>query len=569
MATQTTSGLSYAFYLGDGVSTTFALGFEFLKESHVNVLVDGELQVAGSHYNITNGDVVFVEPPDGGADIRLVRITPRDFDVREVDFKSFGTITEDQMDTNQKQIWFLIQEALESDSQGNVRPSANYIGWDDLRLRWTAARDGADQRLGDLAPPEDDDEAATKGYVDDVAEWGFAGMPQHWGFEALSSTTNYTLTDGPNLNQNYLIVAVQGVLQTPGVDFFVTPGDPHSTLSFNVPLTAGQSISVQNFGRARFLNSVILGANSVGTSHLQDFSVTALKLADGSVTTPKLADLAVTEGKLADAAVTNAKLANGSVTYNKIVHALFSLPLGGTHHRFLRVNKDTGALEVVEVNVDDLPDWLNELANVRITQLAVPNTSLNVGGHRIINCGWPLAGNDVAVRGWVESLLGTGLGPKIDLLADYTLGAEDPWFTPFSGTAPAWLSDSTYLHYQVVVTMPRYSLPGGGNNFGVGVQLEQSSAWQTVALAGSSAVLGSVGVMSFRLWQPRNSGTYPQATIEWGVPLGGQAINPGAFTGIRFGLGVAATPNATPTIGGPHNVPGGARMLIYGHKALV
>jgi hypothetical protein len=460
MATPTYSGLSYTFYNGDGSTTNFGTLFNYIEESHITVTVDGVAQDQGTDYEVLNEAIVFTTAPPSGDEVRIRRVTPRQYSARAVDFKSFGAITETEMDLNQKQVWYLIQEALEEDDGGDINPNAEYLQWDATAGVWTAVRGGSNQRIANVEAPDTGTDAATKAYVDDIAEFGVAGVPQSWEFTGTGSTGDFTLTGGAYLNANYLVVAIEGVVQRPITDFNVIAGSANSTLSFGANFPAnGTVISVQNFGKARFLNTLLLSENSVGSFEIKTDGVTAANLADDAVDTAALQDSAVTTAKINDLAVTEGKLADESVTFDKIKETGFITAPGGTFDRYLKVDKDTGAVSVSTALAADLSDWLTELGNVALNQIGVPTGALDLNNQRITNLLTPSVADDAATKDYVDTVVGAGTGSKIDLvytaLASGTSVGVNTAYNLWTGGAPSWY-DSQYLFYTVVITDIRW-----------------------------------------------------------------------------------------------------------------
>ena len=466
MATPTYSGLSYTFYNGDGSTTNFGTLFNYIEETHITVTVDGVAQDQGTDYEVLNEAIVFTTAPPSGEEVRIRRVTPRQYSARAVDFKSFGAITETEMDLNQKQVWYLIQEALEEDDGGEINPNAEYLQWDSTAGVWTATRGGSNQRIANVDAPDTGTDAATKSYVDDIAEFGVAGVPQSWEFTGTGSTGDFTLTGGAYLNANYLVVAIEGVVQRPITDFTVVAGSANSTLSFGTNFPAsGTVISVQNFGKARFLNTLILSENSVGSLEIKTDGVTAANLADDAVDTGAIQDAAVTTAKINDLAVTEGKLADESVTFDKLKETGFITAPGGSFDRYLKVDKDTGDISVSTALASDLSDWLTELGNVALTQIGVPTTTLDLNNQRITNLLTPSVADDAATKDYVDNVVGAGTGSKIDqvytaLVSGTTISGSSTAFGLWSGSAPSWY-DSQYLFYTVVITNIRWGGDGG------------------------------------------------------------------------------------------------------------
>lgn len=454
MATPTYSGLSYTFYNGDGSTKNFGTPFSYIDKAHITVTVDNVTKTEGTDYEILNEATIFTTAPAASAEIRIRRVTPRQYSARAVDFKSFGSITETEMDLNQKQVWFLIQEALEEDDGGEINPNAEYLQWDPTAAVWTAIRSAALQRISNVDSPSTATDAATKGYVDDIAEYGIAGIPQAWEFSGTGATGDFLLSGGVDINAYYLVVAIEGVVQRPNVDFSVTPGNPASTLTFGANFPAnGTSISVQNFGKARFLNTLIISENSVGSFEIKTDGVTAVNLADNAVDTAAVVDAAVTTDKVADAAVTEAKIADDSVSFDKLKDTGFVSPAPlGSFDQYLRVDRNTGNITVSSALTSDLSDWLSALGNVPLSTFAAPTTNLNLNSKLINNLATPATGTDAATKAYVDAQTTAGTGSKIDLV--YTIGGlpTSNYINTWSGGVPAWHDPTTYLYYTVTLT---------------------------------------------------------------------------------------------------------------------
>ena len=555
MATARFSGLSYIFYDSDG-STTYPLGFGFLDSSHVRVYVDGDLKLSGDYYNIVNGSCVFLTAPANGSELRMIRRTPREFQDREVDFKSWGSITETQMDRNQLQIWYLIQEAIETDDTGTVNPEAEYLSWNNATSQWDGIRLSGVRPIGNIASPTSSDQVATKGYVDDIAEFGATGMPQSWSFETVASTNSYTLSGGSYLDARYLIVSIEGIIQIPNVDFTITGGDPNSSIVFETIPTVGQTVAVQNFGKTRFLNSLVLGANTIATVALQNGSVTTEKIADSAVTSGKLATASVGATKLAAGAVGTAALTDESVTFNKLKEVGFVTAPGGSRDYYLKVDPNTGNLSVDLAEVDDLSDWATEIGNVRLSQLAAPNTSVSMGSQRITELADPTAPQDAATQAYVLGQTGTG-DSKIVQLYDYTAPSASFTMDFIPTSNPAWFQDSTYLYYQVIVSS--FSWPGGGKVF---FNFYQAGVWrEEYWVSGLDRFPTSEyrGAWSFLVTNPRSPAHRPTAFAQSGLSTE-RTVNSVHQTGAATGMRLRAEST---------NIAADCRFQIYGHKANV
>ena len=69
-------------FTGDGTKAEFTLGFPFLNQSHLRVIVNGVLKVLGTDYTVTdptspkNATIKFVNAPTNGHSIKVYRNTP-------------------------------------------------------------------------------------------------------------------------------------------------------------------------------------------------------------------------------------------------------------------------------------------------------------------------------------------------------------------------------------------------------------------------------------------------------------------------------------------------------------
>jgi hypothetical protein len=553
MATPTYSGLSYTFYNGDGSTTNFGTLFNYIEESHITVTVDGVAQDQGTDYEVLNEAIVFTTAPPSGDEVRIRRVTPRQYSARAVDFKSFGAITETEMDLNQKQVWYLIQESLEEDDGGDINPNAEYLQWDATAGVWTAVRGGSNQRIANVEAPDTGTDAATKAYVDDIAEFGVAGVPQSWEFTGTGSTGDFTLTGGANLNANYLVVAIEGVVQRPITDFTVIAGSSNSILSFGANFPAnGTVISVQNFGKARFLNTLLLSENSVGSFEIKTDGVTAANLADDAVDTAALQDSAVTTAKINDLAVTEGKLADESVTWDKIKETGFITPPGGSFDRYLKVDKDTGAVSVSTALAADLSDWLTELGNVALNQIGVPSSNLNMNNKRINNLQTPGVSGDAATKGYVDSAVGSGTDSKVELVYTASLDAVNPTRTLWSGGTPSWVS-SDYMYYTLVLSQLRWD--GNAASY-IYFQISSNGTdWQNL----------------YRHSYDRGNSTDFLTTTEYTLTLPTDSSRKASMLalgdgGDMYSHTIYGVPAYLRLNRDNTDIPAGTRLIIYGHK---
>ena len=438
---------SYKTHSGDAAEDTFAISVDYLEEAHLKVYVDDTLQVDPTHYSVVGSDVVFVSPPAAGTNNVLIqRVTPRDWPGRGVDFSIQTFLERGVLDTNQKWIWYLLQEAHETDDAGKVTPTGpEYIRYDSVRNEWDAGRSAVDTRLGGLADPTSNDDAATKKYVDDVSTWGTSGIPQVFNLTGDGGPT-YLLNDGADVETEMCVVAVENgssvlEIQQPLADFNITKGSPNSTLVFASAVTATRRISVINLGKAR--GTLSIGDGTIETRHLADLAVTTGKLAADAVDSAQIADDAVDSEHLAPAAVDAAALDAAIVALaNLKVTGFTSAPGGGTDQALL-IGEGTGDLLQRVLAHADISDFAAGVVAQKLNSMTVPDGSVDLNSQKIVSLLDPTAAQDAATKAYVDGL-GSTNDAQITRVANETLGAgANEWQI---GTG--WIS-SSYDWYQV------------------------------------------------------------------------------------------------------------------------
>lgn len=101
--------LSYVRYTGDGVTKQYTLSFPYLSKDHVYVRVNSENK---TFTWLNDSTVVLDDVPASGADIMIYRNTPKDDHL--VKFKAGTGFREQDLNTMNTQVFYLVQEALES-----------------------------------------------------------------------------------------------------------------------------------------------------------------------------------------------------------------------------------------------------------------------------------------------------------------------------------------------------------------------------------------------------------------------------------------------------------------------
>jgi hypothetical protein len=374
---------SYSQYAISG--TTYSVTFDYLKESHITVYVDEALQSSG--WSVVGSNVVFDTEPTGTT-VTIRRTTPKTLATQLVDFADGAVLTENDLDTAQRQLLYIAQEAFERDKDDNILPDVAYLPYGTTDGKWDAAVSGNAKPLKNLLDDLDSTSAATRGYVESLSLYGVVGNPKTFTGTLATGEATYTLTGMGSqtyIDASMLVVSMGGVLQVPGTDYSIAGTDDGGDAQIVFSPTpgsgdAGTTFSVVNFGSAR-LGGVAEG--SVETEGLADDAVTAAKLADSptssasrAVSADHIQDSAVTTTRIADDAVTAAKLATDSVTGDAI--AADSITFGelkatdfytgsyaGSAPYVLRI-ASTGDLTAGPLDGTEIPNLSNAVASLPI-----------------------------------------------------------------------------------------------------------------------------------------------------------------------------------------------------------
>tara|TARA_R100000951_G_scaffold64886_1_gene54763 strand:- start:1254 stop:2936 length:1683 start_codon:yes stop_codon:yes gene_type:complete len=243
--------LTYEVYTAAAGQTDFAVSFPYITPSHIKCSIDGAVITTFS-VNTSTNILTLNTAAGGGEKIRVFRQTPgRTTGDAEllVDFQNGSVLTESELDTSQRQLLFLAQEAQETGQAAlPVDAFGNY--------------DAGSKRIVNLAASANDNDAVRKSYVDDLALFGQAASdPQAWtvlGDEFTGNTGDITyVLENPtpfSANENLFIVALEGYLQRPQLDFTITELLGVYTLTLKMgtlTIDADAIITVQNFGVAR------------------------------------------------------------------------------------------------------------------------------------------------------------------------------------------------------------------------------------------------------------------------------------------------------------------------------
>jgi microcystin-dependent protein len=140
---------SFAQYAGDGSNTIFSVPFPYLSKTHVIVSVNGVETTAFTW--LTSASIQLTTAPSAGAVVDIRRKSSRD--ARLVDFQDASLLTEEILDQDANQHFYLAQEAFD-DADNSVQ------------LALDGVFDAESKRIKNVAEPTSLQDAVTKNYVD-------------------------------------------------------------------------------------------------------------------------------------------------------------------------------------------------------------------------------------------------------------------------------------------------------------------------------------------------------------------------------------------------------------------
>ncbi len=217
---------SYVIYTGNGATDAYSIPFPFIAESHVVVKLDGVTLEQLTDYTISVSTLTFLSTPANGAEIVISRFTPRDEPL--VDFVDGATLTAADLDMALLQAFYVGQEVYESSLQ---KDPVNY--------------DAGSVRIVNVDDPVDDQDVATKNYVDDTTPHK-SGTITNNGLAYWNGTTGLslkgatiTVSGGDTLENVAAIEAVLGTFTAANISTL-----SGSTGTFTATLTLGAELAL-------------------------------------------------------------------------------------------------------------------------------------------------------------------------------------------------------------------------------------------------------------------------------------------------------------------------------------
>ncbi|PYZ32998.1 hypothetical protein DNK77_12485 [Enterobacter cloacae complex sp.] len=152
----------YIIYNANGLTTVFPFEFYIINAGDIQVSLNGEVITTGYSVsgvgNIGGGGVTFLTPPANGTVVMLERVVPT---YRLTDYQDNGDLLADTVNKDFDRLWMAIQRAF------------IYLGLALRRPLFGGPFDAEGYRIANLADPVNEQDAATKKWVQQVGQTNF------------------------------------------------------------------------------------------------------------------------------------------------------------------------------------------------------------------------------------------------------------------------------------------------------------------------------------------------------------------------------------------------------------
>jgi len=144
---------SFVRYTGNNSTTQYAVSFTYRDQADITVTINGVATTAFT-WNASGTQITFNSPPAQDAAIEIRRTTSQTS--RLVDYAAGSVLTENDLDTDSNQAFFMGQEAID-DANDVIKLSNTNFQWD-----------GTSKRLTNISDPTSAQDVATKNYIENT-----------------------------------------------------------------------------------------------------------------------------------------------------------------------------------------------------------------------------------------------------------------------------------------------------------------------------------------------------------------------------------------------------------------
>ena len=206
-------------YTGNNSTVTYSVSFAYRSTDDVIVSLDGVAQTITTHYTFpTSGQITFVTAPGTGVIVEIKRSTSQSS--RIVDYQAGSVIKETDLDNDSIQGFYMAQEAIDI-TEGALNK--------DSQDRY----DATSKRIINVTDPTEDQDAATKTYVDTK----FAADVASTAADVVSTAADVVSTNADVVSTNAdVVTTTQDAIDT-AADVVLTNADVVSTNADVVTIT--------------------------------------------------------------------------------------------------------------------------------------------------------------------------------------------------------------------------------------------------------------------------------------------------------------------------------------------
>ena len=144
---------SFVRYTGNGSTTQYAVSFTYRDQADITVTINGVATTAFT-YNASGTQITFNTAPASASAIEIRRTTSQAS--RLVDYAAGSVLTENDLDTDSNQAFFMGQEAIDNANDRILLDSSDF--------QW----DATNKRIKNLSDPTANQDAVTKNYLENT-----------------------------------------------------------------------------------------------------------------------------------------------------------------------------------------------------------------------------------------------------------------------------------------------------------------------------------------------------------------------------------------------------------------
>lgn len=289
---------SYVQYTGNGSIKTFSVPFTYISQSHIAVKVNGVLKAAGTDYTWdTPSSITFVTAPGNGLTVDIRRASSPS--QRIIDFQDGSTLTQDILDADSNQNFFMAQEAIDAVASN-------------IALASDGVFDAVNKRIKNGADPINAQDFVTKNWAENASSSQVAQATTQAN-NAATSAANSASSAAASAASATAASGSAGTASTKATD--ASNSATAAAASASAALTSKNAAATSETNAASSASSASSSATSANTSAVNAATSASGASASASTATTKASDAsasATAAANSASAAATSATNASAS-----------------------------------------------------------------------------------------------------------------------------------------------------------------------------------------------------------------------------------------------------------------